>query len=134
MYHKGMLYQKSHAIPKEHVISKSLYVSQPVPYPGRPVIVTSRIDNHDGGFVTFHYNRHEDDACMEETLPVMEFTERLIRHIPEKHFKMIRYGGIHAAGRLIKNPAEPFPVKGTTFLEALTSGALPYSLLLVMTH
>jgi len=36
---------------------------------------------------------------MEETLPVMEFIERLIRHIPEKHFKMIRYGGIYARHR-----------------------------------
>lgn len=26
----------------------------------------------------------------------MEFIERLIRHIPEKHFKMIRYGGLYA--------------------------------------
>ena len=63
---------------------------------GPPVIATSRIDKYDGGFVTFHYNRHEDNACAEETLPVMEFINRLIRHIPEKHFKMIRYGGIYA--------------------------------------
>ena len=70
-------------------------------YLGRPVIATSRIDNYDGDFVTFHYNRHEDDAYMEETLPVMEFIERLIRHIPEKHFKMIRYGGIYARHREI---------------------------------
>ncbi len=26
----------------------------------------------------------------------MEFIQRLIRHIPEKHFKMIRYGGLYA--------------------------------------
>ena len=60
-----------------------------------------RIDSYDGDFVTFHYNRHEDDAYVEETLPVMEFIERLIRHIPEKHFKMIRYGGIYARHREI---------------------------------
>ena len=36
---------------------------------------------------------------MEETLPVMQFIERLIRHIPEKHYKMIRYGGIYARHR-----------------------------------
>lgn len=70
-------------------------------YLGRPVIATSRIDSYDGDFVTFHYNRHEDDAYVEETLPVMEFIERLIRHIPEKHFKMIRYGGIYARHREI---------------------------------
>lgn len=65
-------------------------------YLGRPVIATSRIDNYDGETVTFHYNRHEDNEYIEETIPVMEFIQRLIRHIPEKHFKMIRYGGIYA--------------------------------------
>ena len=69
-------------------------------YLGRPVIATSRIDNYDGNFVTFHYNRHEDDQYVEETVPVMEFIKRLIRHIPEKHYKMIRYGGIYARRRL----------------------------------
>ena len=70
-------------------------------YLGRPVISASRIDKYNGDFVTFHYNRHEDDSYVEETLPVMEFIERLIRHIPEKHFKMIRYGGIYARHREI---------------------------------
>lgn len=70
-------------------------------YLGRPVIATSRIDKYDGDFVTFHYNRHEDDRYVEETIPVMEFIERLIRHIPEKHYKMIRYGGLYARHREI---------------------------------
>nr|WP_275443049.1 transposase [Petralouisia muris] len=70
-------------------------------YLGRPVIATFQIDKYDGDFVTFHDNRHEDDAYVEETLPVMEFIERLIRHIPEKHYKMIRYGGIYARHREI---------------------------------
>ena len=65
-------------------------------YLGRPVIATSRIDKYDGEMVTFHYNRHEDEQYIEETIPAMEFIQRLIRHIPEKHFKMIRYGGIYA--------------------------------------
>ena len=68
-------------------------------YLGRPVIAASRIDRYDGDLVTFHYNRHEDDKYVEETIPVMEFIQRLIRHIPEKHFKMIRYGGIYARRR-----------------------------------
>ena len=70
-------------------------------YLGRPVIATSRIDKYDGDFVTFHYNRHEDEKYMEETLPAIDFIKRLIRHIPEKHFKMIRYGGIYARHRAI---------------------------------
>jgi hypothetical protein len=70
-------------------------------YLGRPVIATSRIDSYDGEMVTFHYNRHEDDQYIEETLPAIEFIQRLIRHIPEKHFKMIRYGGLYARHRKI---------------------------------
>ena len=31
----------------------------------------------------------------------MDFIKRLIRHIPEKHFKMIRYGGLYARHRKI---------------------------------
>lgn len=38
---------------------------------------------------------------MEETIPVMEFIERLIPHIPEKYFKMIRYSGLYARKREI---------------------------------
>ena len=70
-------------------------------YLGRPAIATSRIDKYDGEMVTFHYNRHEDEQYIEETIPAMEFIQRLIRHIPEKHFKMIRYGGIYARHREI---------------------------------
>ena len=70
-------------------------------YLGRPVIATSRIDKYDGEMVTFHYNRHEDEQYIEETVPAMEFIQRLIRHIPEKHFKMIRYGGLYASLRKI---------------------------------
>lgn len=68
-------------------------------YLGRPVIATSRIDKYDGESVTFHYNRHEDDQYVEETIPVLDFIKRLIRHIPDKHFKMIRYGGLYARHR-----------------------------------
>ena len=70
-------------------------------YLGRPVIATSRIDHYKGDFVTFHYNRHEDDKYVVETVPVMNFISRLIQHIPNKHFKMIRYGGLYARHREI---------------------------------
>ena len=70
-------------------------------YLGRPVIATSRIDSYDGDFVTFHYNRHEDDVLVTERIPVLDFIERLIRHIPDKHFKMIRYYGLYARHRPI---------------------------------
>jgi len=68
-------------------------------YLGRPAIGNSRIDDYDGDFVTFHYNRHEDKKLVVEKVPVLEFIERLIQHIPEKHFKMIRYYGIYGRNR-----------------------------------
>ena len=68
-------------------------------YLGRPVIATKRIDKYDGENVTFHYNRHEDNKLIIETIPALEFMERLIQHIPEKNFKMIRYYGIYARHR-----------------------------------
>ena len=68
-------------------------------YLGRPVIATSRIDNYDGENVTFHYNRHEDNKLIVETIPAIDFIALLIQHIPDKHFKMIRYYGIYARHR-----------------------------------
>ncbi len=65
-------------------------------YLGRPVIATSRIDKYDGENVTFHYTRHEDNKTIEECVPTLDFIKRLIIHIPEKHFKMLRYYGIYA--------------------------------------
>lgn len=70
-------------------------------YLGRPVIATSRSDRYDGTTVTFHYQRHGDGKHIEETIPAMDLIKRLIRHIPEKHFKMIRYGGLYARHRKI---------------------------------
>ena len=69
------------------------YISR---YLGRPVIATSRIDKYDGENVTFHYTRHEDNKTIEECVPALDFIKRLIVHIPEKHFKMLRYYGIYA--------------------------------------
>ena len=69
------------------------YISR---YLGRPVIATSRIDNYDGTNITFHYTRHEDNKTVSETVPAFNFIQRLIVHIPEKHFKMLRYYGIYA--------------------------------------
>jgi hypothetical protein len=68
-------------------------------YLGRPAIATSRIDQYDGENVTFHYHRHEDEQLVTETIPALEFIERLIQHIPERHFKQIRYYGIYARHR-----------------------------------
>lgn len=69
------------------------YISR---YLGRPVIATSRIDAYDGDSVTFHYQRHEDHKTITECIPAIDFIKRLIVHIPDRHFKMVRYYGIYA--------------------------------------
>jgi len=58
-----------------------------------------RIDKYDGDNVTFHYNRHEDEKLIVETIPALEFMKRLIQHIPEKNFRMIRYYSVYARHR-----------------------------------
>ena len=62
-------------------------------------IASSRVDSYDGENVTFHYNKHEDDSYVEKTLPVLDFIQLLIQHIPEKHFKITRYYGLYTRRR-----------------------------------
>ena len=42
------------------------------------------------------YTRHEDNKTVTETIPALDFIQKLIVHIPEKHFKMLRYYGVYA--------------------------------------
>lgn len=72
------------------------YISR---YLGRPVIALSRIDSYDGENVSFHYNRHEDNAFVKKTIPALDFISLLIQHIPEPHYKMTRYYGLYARHR-----------------------------------
>ena len=63
-------------------------------YTKRPAIAESRIKAYDGDSVTFEYQDKKEGVFKRIALSVMEFIGRLIRHIPEKHFRMIRYSGI----------------------------------------
>lgn len=65
-------------------------------YLGCPVIALKRIDSYDTENVTFHYNRHEDNAFVKKTIPVLDFISLLIQHIPEPHYKLTRYYGLYA--------------------------------------
>lgn len=65
-------------------------------YLSRPVMAESRIIDYDGIFVTFWYQRHEDDIIVIEKLHAFQFIQKLIMHIPESNFKYIRfYGAYH---------------------------------------
>ena len=65
-------------------------------YCGRPCMAQSRIIDYDGDFVTFWYQRHDDNKYVVEKIHVYEFIKRIIVHIPERYFNTIRYYGIYA--------------------------------------
>ena len=67
-----------------------------VRYTGRPVMAQSRLLNYDGENVTFYYQLHEDNKRIEETISAFDFIKRLIIHIPDTQFRMIRYYGIYS--------------------------------------
>ena len=66
-------------------------------YFNRPAMAQSHILYYDGTYIIFYYQRHEDDKYVIEKLHVYELFKHLIIHIPEKHFKMLRYAGIYSS-------------------------------------
>ncbi|WP_415270816.1 IS91 family transposase [Hominibacterium faecale] len=65
-------------------------------YIGRPVMAQSRITAYDGTHVTYWYRRHEDNQTVSLTEHAHDFIKKLIIHIPEKGFNMLRYYGLYA--------------------------------------
>lgn len=73
-------------------------------YVARPVMAESRIIDYDGTYVTFWYQRHEDDLIIIEKIHAYEFISRLIIHIPDYNFKQIRfYGAYHNSTKIYIN-------------------------------
>jgi hypothetical protein len=66
-----------------------------VRYAGRPVLAQSRIKDYNGDTVSFTYTPHGSDELVSETLSAFDFIKRLIIHIPDRNFKMIRYYGFY---------------------------------------
>lgn len=56
----------------------------------------SRILDYDGTYVKYYYERHEDGQRVEETIHAYEFIKRLIKHIPDRNFKVVRYYGLYS--------------------------------------
>lgn len=65
-------------------------------YAGKPAMAQSRILNYDGEFITFWYDRHEDNQRVEETIHAYDFIKRLIVHIYDRYFNVVRYYGLYA--------------------------------------
>lgn len=73
-------------------------VSYVLRYCGRPCFAQYRIINIDNDdYISFWYQRHEDDKFVVEKIHIFEFIARLIRHIPDSQFKTIRYYGFYAS-------------------------------------
>jgi len=68
-------------------------------YTKRAVLAEYRITHYDPerGTVRFAFQDYaQGGRTSYKTLPVLAFIGRLIRHIPDKHFKMVRYAGLFA--------------------------------------
>lgn len=64
-------------------------------YVRHPAIAESRLVSYDGKTVVFYYEK-DDGERVEVSMPVMEFIGRIVKFIPGKQFKMIRYFGIYS--------------------------------------
>lgn len=65
-------------------------------YAKRPVIAESRILEYDGKSVLFSYDDRISSKTLYVRVTVEDFIARIIRHIPDKGFRQIRYAGIFA--------------------------------------
>lgn len=81
----------------EHLDSMEVTVRYIGRYTKRPVMAETRLKEFDGKTVTFTHKDKQVQAEVEIRLPVEEFIGKLVRHIPEKNHRMIRYAGIFAA-------------------------------------
>ncbi len=82
-----------HKVKSRNIKSTVKYV---IRYSGKPAMAQSRILNYDGEYVTFWYDRHEDNQRVEETIHAYDFIKRLIIHIYDKYFNVVRYYGLYA--------------------------------------
>lgn len=54
-------------------------------YTEKPTMAESRIIDYDGKYITFWYQRYEDNKYVEERIQVFEFFKRLIVRIPDEN-------------------------------------------------
>ena len=62
-------------------------------YVKKPPVAASRLAHYHSGDVTFRYLDHNTKTNKYLTLTQTEMMLRILSHVPEKHFKMIRYFG-----------------------------------------
>lgn len=62
-------------------------------YLKRPPVSASKLRHYNGGAVVHHYYDHQTQQHRQQTLTQEEMIGRYISHVPDKHFKMVRYYG-----------------------------------------
>ena len=72
--------------------NKKRIVRHIVRYIRHPAIANSRLRGYDGEEVTFCYEHKKQQYTV--VMKVFDFIESVIRHIPQKHQKLIRYYGL----------------------------------------
>lgn len=98
---KNFIYKKSNKgfyvyAEKKNNQSTFNMIEYAVRYTGKPAMAESRILDYDGEYITFWYQRHEDNKLVKECIHVYDFFKRLIIHIPDENFKIVRYYGIYS--------------------------------------
>ena len=96
-------------------------------YTRRPVIAEGRLLRFDAKWVIFRYKDYSQDGRQSvKKLRVFDFIARLIRHIPDKHFRMVRHYGLFATrvrgtklaqARRLLGQADPEPTPAPTWRE-----------------
>lgn len=68
-------------------------------YAGRPVIAQSRIEDYDYdlNFVWWHYIDHQTKERVDVFDSTVDFMKKLMIHIPDENFKMVRYLGAYTS-------------------------------------
>lgn len=72
-------------------------------YVRHPAIADSRIIDYDGQTVTFSYQQRQQRGKVAQKMvkmPVLDFIHGVVRHIPPKQFKMVRYYGLYAPRKI----------------------------------
>ena len=66
-------------------------------YAGRPAMAESRIVSYDSQSdkVSWYYEDHQTDQRMDINESGLDLLQKMIIHIPDKNFKMIRYYGFY---------------------------------------
>ena len=91
-------------------------------YIKRPPIAQSRLRHYNGNDVIFNFLNHKTKCHQNFHCSAYEFIRRFIQHIPEKHFRLIRYYGFLANRNRSKQlpiiyasinqePKESFPLR-----------------------